>query len=245
MKSALLHRVPRLVGYAFLAALSLACGAETPVPGADPKINAYYRDADVMRWKHIFESAGREVFDKRFAIVNALGLIPGMQVADIGAGTGLFTMLLARSVGPGGKVYAVDIAPNFVDGINERARRYHVDNIETLLNDQHSTKLPPDSIDLAFICDTYHHFEHPQSMLSSIHAALRPGGALVIVDFHRNPGFSKAWIMQHVRADRDTVIEEVERAGFRLTEQRELLRENFYLRFERGAEPAQAPAEAD
>lgn len=82
-----------------------------------------------------------------------------MDVADIGAGTGLYTLLFARAVRPDGTVYAVDISENFVDAIMERTADMQVENVVPIVNTQRGTKLHPASIDLAFMADTYHHFE--------------------------------------------------------------------------------------
>jgi SAM-dependent methyltransferase len=122
--------------------------AEVPVVG--PGMNAYYQDADPEHWAEIFERSGREVFDRRFQVVAALGIEPGMRIADVGAGTGLYTMLFARAVGPAGRVYAVDISESFVAAIAARAKEYHVDNVVPVVNDQQGTTLPPDSVDLVF-----------------------------------------------------------------------------------------------
>jgi SAM-dependent methyltransferase len=200
-------------------------------PAIGPEINAYYENADVEHWQEIFERPGREVFDRRFEILNAIGVYPGMTVADVGAGTGFFTMLFARAVGSFGKVYAVDISESFVADIERRAAEYRVDNVETIVNDQKDTGLPADSVDLVFLCDTYHHFEYPRSMLSSIARALKDDGELVIIDFRRIQGVSNPWVMSHVRANREEVTKEVLEAGFSLVEDLDLLRENYVLRF--------------
>lgn len=214
-----------------------ALWAVTAAPAADeqrvvPKsMNAYYLDADVQQWRSIFESSGREAFDRRFQVVAALDLRPGMHVADVGAGTGLYTMLFARAVGDSGVVYAVDISPSFVDSIEKRAREYHADNIVGIVNTERSTELPPGSVDVAFLADTYHHFAYPRSMLNSIHTALKPGGLLAILDFRRQPGFSSPWVMGHVRAGREQVVEEVQGAGFEYLDEPLQLRTNYLLRF--------------
>ena len=207
--------------------------AAATAPGADPAINRPYLDADYDRWVSLFERAGREVYDRREAIVAAVRPAPGMVIADIGAGTGLFTRLFAPRVAPGGAVIAVDISATFIENILRTARQQGLDNVRGVVNSQHDVDLPAASVDLAFVCDTYHHFEHPRAMLHSIHRALRPGGEMVIVDFRRIPGISGPWIMGHVRGDRASTIQEVEAAGFRLTEAPELLRSNYFLRFEK------------
>ena len=87
-----------------------------------PGINSYYMDPEWQQWVYQFESRGREVFDRRFDILHASSVLPGMDVADIGAGTGLFTRLFSPQVGPGGKVYAVDISRTFVENILRESR---------------------------------------------------------------------------------------------------------------------------
>ena len=138
-------------------------------------------DADMQQFVQRFENDSRDIYVKRSAIVRAVGLRPGGTAADIGAGTGLFTLLFAERVGKKGAVYAVDISPAFVKYIAERAKRHGYERIiKTVLNTVDSAELPAGSIDAAFLCDTYHHFEQPEKMLASIHRALRPGGRLVV-----------------------------------------------------------------
>lgn len=226
-----------------LLSIPCFCGsvkADESSPAASPKvnpaINAYYLNADLERWIRIFENPTREVYRERFRIIQAARPQPGMRVADVGAGTGFFTMLFARAVGPSGRVYAVDISENFLREIRRRAAVEHnVDNVETLLNDQHGIGLAEGSLDLVFISDTYHHFENPQSMLASISAALRDDGELILVDFRRIQGLSSPWVMRHVRANKDEVVEELSNAGFVLVEEEDFMRENYFLRFRKGS----------
>jgi len=198
-----------------------------------PGVNQAYRGADFERWQATFESEGREVFERREAIVAALDLRPGMTVADVGAGTGAFSVLLAAQVGKEGRVIAQDVAPEFVRGIEARARRENLPQLQALLGGERDARLPEASVDLVFTCDTYHHFEYPQAMLASLRQALKPGGRLVVIDYERIPGRSSAWVLGHVRAGRETVIAEVEAAGFRLLRSHPLLRDNFFLEFRR------------
>jgi predicted methyltransferase len=216
-----------------LAAAALAAPVFAQEQSVSPGINRHYEGADFARWQRTFERPGREVYDRRHDIVAALGLKPGMAVADVGAGTGLFTRLFSPAVGPAGTVYAQDISPEFVENLARIAREQQLHNVKAVLGAERDARLPADSLDLAFLCDTYHHFEYPRSMLASIHRALRPGGALVVIDFEKIPGVSGAWVMDHVRADRETAIREIEAVGFRLAEDRKLLRENYFLRFVR------------
>jgi len=188
---------------------------------------------DVEQWLKRFERPDREVYHQRERIVSAMHLHPGMRVADIGAGTGFFTLLFARAVGPRGRVYAVDISPGFLDYIQQRARKAGLTNIVTVRGSDRSVNLPKGSVDVAFICDTYHHFEQPQAMLTSIAQALKPGGALFLIEFHRIPGKSSQWILNHVRAGEEVFTREIEAAGFRKVESYDLLKANYMIRFER------------
>jgi len=202
-----------------------------------PDVNAKFLDPDLdpQQWAARFEAESREVFRCRRAIVEAIGLKKGDWLADVGAGTGLFTMIFAEKVGEQGWVFAVDIAPRFVERIGELADQRGLTNITPVLGSARDVRLAPESIDVAFVCDTYHHFDYPQSMLASIRRALRPGGRLVIVDFERVPGQSSKWALGHVRAGKDVVRQEIEAAKFRFVGDTgvEGLDENYFLVFKK------------
>jgi ubiquinone/menaquinone biosynthesis C-methylase UbiE len=154
-----------------------------------------------------------------------------MRVADIGAGTGLFTLPMADAVGAEGVVYAVDIAEPFVKHIEERAREAGYENIRGVVCTERSVELPRNSIDLAFLCDTYHHLEYPKTTLASLRRALKPGGEVFVVDFKRVPGESSEWVMNHVRAGQATVEAELTEAGFEKVADLPLLMDNYVIRF--------------
>ena len=223
----------RTLAYGLFSSLLAASISLAEEQSIRPGINSYYENPDWQQWVNTFERPGREVYDKRHAIVDATGIRPGMAVADIGAGTGLFTRLFAERVGPQGRVYAVDISRPFIENIVRTSQQRGFLNVEGVVNGHKDVSLPPDSIDLAFLVDTYHHFEYPASMLSSIHRSLRPGARLVVIDFRRDPRHSSSWVMGHVRAGREAVIDEITRAGFRLIDDKALLRTNYYLVFSR------------
>lgn len=182
--------------------------------GAPHELNEKFRDPDVPEWVKRFESSDRELFAQRDKIVEAVGPRPGMAVADIGAGTGFMSMLFADRVGERGTVYAVEISAKFLEHIAERARAAGLENVRTVLCKDDSVELPGDSIDVAFMCDTYHHLEFPESTMTSVYRALRPGGRLVIVDFKRIPGVSRQWVLDHVRLGAEETAAEVEAVGF-------------------------------
>jgi ubiquinone/menaquinone biosynthesis C-methylase UbiE len=193
----------------------------------DPKLN-------VEEWTKKFETESREIFHQREKIVAAAGLKPGMVMADIGAGTGLFTLHFAQAVGADGKVFAVEIAKNFLEHIKARASKASASNVQTILCTERSVELPEASIDLAFICDVYHHFEFPSASLATLHKALKPGGTLVLIDFNRIPGETSDFIMGHVRAGQEVFEAEVNAAGFeKVDEVKDLLKENYFVKFRR------------
>lgn len=196
-----------------------------------PGINAPYQTPNFSEWVERFEKEGREVYDKRREIIAATGVAPGMTVADVGAGTGLFTRLFAAETGPRGLVFAVDISPVFVENIQRIAKEQGLGNVKAILGTPTDPRLPAGSVDLVFTSDAYHHFEFPTAMLRSIRESLRPGGTLVVMDFQRVPGVSSDWILTHVRAGKETVVKEIEAAGFELIEDKPFLRDNYFLRF--------------
>jgi ubiquinone/menaquinone biosynthesis C-methylase UbiE len=162
-----------------------------------------------------------------------MGLQEGMVVADIGAGTGLFTAEIAKRVGDKGAVFSVDIVPAFLDRIRERVEAEQLTNVTVVQGAERATALDPASVDLAFMCDTYHHIEYPQTYMHSLFRTLRPGATLVLIDFERIEGESLPAILKHVRADKQTVIDEVSQAGFVLESETDLLQQNYYLHFRR------------
>lgn len=196
-----------------------------------PGINDPFEDPDPAAFVERFETESREIYKYRHAIVAALGLEQGMEVADVGAGTGLFTRMIAPEVGETGRVFAVDIARNFLDHIGKTCAEAEIGNVTTVLCTPRSVELPENSADLVFICDTYHHFEYPADTLASIRKALRPGGRLVILDFERIAGVSSAWTLGHVRCGKGTVTDEVKDAGFDLVREIPLMREQYFLEF--------------
>ncbi|MBK6923500.1 MAG: methyltransferase domain-containing protein [Deltaproteobacteria bacterium] len=220
------------------SALAPRSDASVPSESPDPvavRINERYARRDASDWDS-FEREGREVFDHRTRIVDALALAPGDVVADVGAGTGLFTLEFARRVGPRGRVFAVDVQPYFREHIAERAAQAGLENITTVVADQRHSGLAADSVDVAFLCDAYHHLELPQTYLADLHRALRPGARLVVVDYDRTRAGVDAWMRKHVRADPEQFRREIEGAGFRLVDTPALLRENFVMIFERPAD---------
>jgi len=132
------------------------------------------------RW---LERNEREREERLALMVKSLGLKPGMVVADIGAGSGVITGLMAPRVAPGGKVIAVDVQPKMLRRLEIRMKRFGIKNVELVLGTQESPKLKPASIDLALFVDVYHEFKFPYEMMLEISKALKPGGRAAFVEY--------------------------------------------------------------
>ena len=200
-----------------------------------PGINKKFIDPelDVDAYIKKFEIESREVYLQRDAIVTACGIEPGDTVADVGAGTGLFSRLFSKAVGKDGWVYSVDISPRFLEHINAELAKNNIDNSTCVLCAENSVNLPPNSVDVFFICDTYHHFEYPKSTLTSIKKALKPDGHLILIDFERIAGKTRKWTMNHVRGGKEVFRGEIQNAGFKLVDDKWIkgFKENYFLKF--------------
>lgn len=220
----------RLISLLLLSLFTVFAWADEQ--NVNPDINRHYQNPDFNTWVGRFESAGREVFDFRNEIIKSLELKPDTVIADIGAGTGLYTRLFAKAV-PKGHVYAVDISKTFIDNIMRTCKQQSLKNVSGIVNSQKTTGLADNSIDIAFLSDTYHHFEFPKTMLAAIRRALKPKGRLVIIDFRKDPKISSSWVMHHTRLNKKEVIDEISASGYRFTKEHDYLTENYFIEFEK------------
>jgi ubiquinone/menaquinone biosynthesis C-methylase UbiE len=203
--------------------------------GQSQGINDSYTSPDlrVEEWVQRFEVEGREAYDLRHRIVDAIGLKPGQSVADVGAGTGLFIPLLAEKVGSEGVVYAVDISPRFIEHIEKKVADAKLGQVKTVLSNERSVALPPRSVDVVFSSDAYHHFVYYQDMLASISRALKPGGQFIVVDFDIKSEALPSGMIEHVGKTKEEFTRQIEEAGFERAEDLTLptMRSNFMYRF--------------
>ena len=216
-----------------------AAGQDNLQKSIQPGINSKFLDPElnIDDWIARFEVESREVFQARGEILKAMAIQPGSRVADIGAGTGFFTMLINKAVGTTGWSYAVEISPRFTEHLTALFAERDLKNTTTVFCNARSVCLPPNSIDLAFICDVYHHFEFPKQTMTSIHDALSEGGRVILIDFERIPGISREWTLNHVRAGKQTFIDEVQDSGFELVGERKIagFKENYFLEFRKAS----------
>ncbi len=221
MRKSLFSLTARSVLLSLIGLFALNTGSPAQDESLAPGINERFRRQPDASIKQFDFTSGN--LQQQREILEALELKPGMDVADIGAGSGVHARLFAPKVLPAGKVYAVDIVQDFLDHIETACREEGIKNVLCVLGSDISTNLKPFSVDAVFSCDTYHHFEYPFKMLDSIHKALRPGGKFVIIDFKDKSS--------HVRADSKSAIEEISKAGFRLIDSRDLSNMFFLARF--------------
>ncbi len=159
----------------------------------------------------IFESPGRDQRLQVNRVMDILGITPGKIVADIGAGSGWFTVRAARRVGDRGVVYAVDINPESIRYIDERARKEKLHNVKTILGKEDDPVLPASAVDCVLLLKTYHEVAEPVALLRNLRASLRPGARVGIIDRNGNG--------EDHGVNRDVVLHEASEAGYRLLEQ--------------------------
>jgi ubiquinone/menaquinone biosynthesis C-methylase UbiE len=189
--------------------------------------------ADVDRWVTVFDDPARSEWQMPERLVAALGLKAGSVVADIGAGTGYFIGHLAKAVAPGGRVLAVDLEPNMVSHMRERADKEGVAGVETILAAPDDPHIPAGSTDCILMVDTYHHIHERVAYLRRLQGALAKGGRVVVVDFHKEP-LPVGPPPEH-KMTREEIVAEFEEAGYRLAKEETFLPYQYFLRFEVGA----------
>jgi predicted methyltransferase len=202
---------------AFCAAtLGGACGSSPPrdhEPAGRHEdhgaAGAHHGFADADAWTKVFDDPARDAWQRPDDVLRALELAPTMTVADVGAGTGYFTVRLARAV-PAGEVIATDIEPDMVRFVDERARREQLTNVRAVRATRTTSGLAPQSVDRILIVDVWHHLDDRVGYARDLSAALRPGGKLFIVDFHLTAHHGPP---MHMRLAPETIIADLAAAG--------------------------------
>lgn len=159
------------------------------------------------------------------AIMDAIGLKPGMVIAEVGAGTGRVAVWLARRVGPQGKVYANDIDAEVLDRLWARAKKLNFENVKTVLGKSDDPLLPAAALDIAFMINVFHHLEKPDAMLAAIRPSLKPEGQLAIVE--RDPAKSEH---KTEATSREDMLRRLDEAGYEIVRIETFLAEdNIYI----------------
>jgi ubiquinone/menaquinone biosynthesis C-methylase UbiE len=162
-------------------------------------------------------------------VIASLGLRPGDRVADIGAGSGYFTLPLARAVGPSGRVHAVDVDEEMNEYLRKRVREAGLENVEVTLGRYEDPLLPAGEIDLIFTSNTYHHIEERPAYFRGILDDLAPGGRVAILDYDGRKG----WFVRLVGhyTPKQEILREMEEAGYRLADDADFLDRQSFLIF--------------
>jgi SAM-dependent methyltransferase len=193
--------------------------AATPTPAATPAPDERIERATSEPYTgdlSIFEDPARAEKLQVERVLDVLGVREGARVADIGAGSGWFTVRAARRAGAGGLVYAVEINEDFVRHIEERARKENLPNVRVVLGGEDDPRLPPASVDAVLILKTYHEIAQPVRLLSRLRASLREGARVGIID-RKGDGEDHG-------VERDVVVREAERAGYALAEEHDFVK---------------------
>jgi ubiquinone/menaquinone biosynthesis C-methylase UbiE len=214
-----------LVAVAAFGWLGLAVTAQQHQPQSKPD-HMQHRFDDPERYAKSFDDPARDAWQMPSRVIEALALSPGASVADIGAGTGYFSVRLARAI-PAGTVYAVDVEPSMLDYIRKRALGDGLKNVVTLQASGTSPNLPK-PVDLVIVVDTYHHLPNRPMYFRELQKSLAPGGRVAIIDFHKD---SPEGPPPEFRFEADQISEEMKQAGYRLDAKHDFLPRQHFLVF--------------
>lgn len=203
----------------------------TPVVSPSDGATSHRRFDDVEHWKKIFDDPRRDEWQKPEELVAALGLKPGMTVADLGAGTGYFLRYLSVAVGEQGSVFAVEVEAKLLERIRERADNDADRNIVPVLASSDDPRLPHGAVDLVLIVDTYHHFDDRLTYLRRLARVLKPGGRMAIVDWFKRE-LPEGPPPSH-KLSREHVLGEMRAAGYELVAEPTFLPYQYFLIFAR------------
>jgi SAM-dependent methyltransferase len=196
-------------------ATAIVASQTAVTPGIHPVSGR--RFANVMGWQGVdwLERSDRDEGEEPDKALDALGPLAGLTVADVGAGSGYFTVRLAARAGPKGRVYANDLQPEMLKILGARLAREKVANVTLVQGAVDHPRLPPQSLDLVLMVDVYHEFSEPQKMLRAIRAALKPAGRLVLLEYRKeDPDVPIRF--EHKMSVKEATVE-LEAEGFRLS----------------------------
>jgi len=186
----------------------------------------------VMEYIDRLDGHERDQDQKPAQVVEALALKPGMYVADLGAGSGYFTRRFVEAIGDTGKVYVVDIEPEALKYVEDSLVHMHRSfEAEFILARPDNPKIPMESVDLIFICNTYHHLEDRSAYFHNLKSSLKLGGRIAIIDFYHDDRSGELGFPKHHLISREKVVEEMTDAGYRLATEHTFLAKQYFLEF--------------
>ncbi len=210
-----------------IVALPVALGQETPTEETrEPAPVMSYHGAEWL------ERPSRVEEERPDEVIAAMGLKDGDVVVDLGCGTGFFARRMAKAVAPTGKVYAVDIQPEFLEMLKEFCAKEGITNVVPVLGDEDDPKLPKGEIDWIILVDVYHEFQQPEPMLARMRESLKPDGKIALVEY-RLLGDTAEHIKVEHRMSVKQVLAEWNPAGFELVDLQEFLPSQHFFIFQK------------
>lgn len=229
MKEIFFKRTPLCSALFLSLVLALALtGCNGQMTGHKNEPATQQRFSDIDTWVKRFEDPERVKWQKPGEVVKAMDLRSGDVVADIGAGTGYFTRLFAIAVGPEGKAIGLDIEESMVNYMREDAKRLGFNNYEAKVVPTDNAGLAPDSVNVVFLCNTYHHIANRVDYFKALTKGLKEDGRVVMVDFYKDSAIGPP---RDHKLSRKVVIQEMTKAGYRMVKSHDLLEHQYFLEF--------------
>jgi arsenite methyltransferase len=210
-----------------MLALPLSAPAQDAVKRDHRQMHQLHRDSNA--YIGMLDDPKRDAYQKPHEVLAALAIKPGEVIADVGAGSGYFTFRLAHHIGDKGKMYAVDVSPEMILHLNRRIRQLKAMNVTSILADPDDPLLADGSLDRFFFSNSWHHIENRTKYLSLIRKMLKPGGAVVMIDFHKQE--LPVGPPLQMKIAREDVIKEMEANGFPLVKEHTFLPYQYFLMF--------------
>jgi arsenite methyltransferase len=190
------------------------------------------RPDDIKQYLEHLDSTERDRYQKPSEVIEALRLNPGMAVADLGSGSGYFTRRFIEAVTETGMVYAVDVEPEMLAYTKESVIHMHTAyTAEFILAQPDNPKLPFESVDLLFVCNTIHHLEDRSKYFRDLRSSLKPGARIAIIDFYPDERSGDLGFPKHHLVARDTIVQEMAAAGYQLAREHSFLPKQYFLEF--------------
>lgn len=203
-------------------------------PASAQDQHQHRRPDDIKQYLEHLDSAERDHYQKPVQVIEALRLKPGMAVADLGSGSGYFTRRFVEAVTESGMVYAVDVEPEMLAYVKESIIHMHMPYAaEFILARPDSPKLPFESVDLLFVCNTIHHLEERSRYFRDLNSSLKPGGRITIIDFYPDERSGDLGFPKRHLVSRDTIVNELTDAGYTLDREHNFLPKQYFLEFTR------------
>jgi arsenite methyltransferase len=221
----IMKRFSRLLGWLVLPTLVLA---QDHTRRDTHEMHRLHQDPQA--YIAMLDDPQRDAYQKPHEVITALNLKEAEVIADLGAGSGYFTFRLARHVGDTGRVYAVDVSPEMIVHLNRRIRDLGVRNVVSVLAAPDDPLLAEASVDRFFICNTWHHIDNRDPYLALLKKMLKPGGQIVMVDFKKAE--TPVGPPMEMRIDREDLVQEMERNGFRVEAEHTFLPYQYFLVFQ-------------